>query len=98
MNLINKGYDTMVVSLEKRMYVNCIINGIDRPELPKWRENIKKVELRRKEAKKKFEHGNFNIEDLKNIFEKLCDRKKETKKLNELYKADYKLTSHSQKS
>jgi len=91
MNLINKGYDTMVVSLEERMYVNCIINGIDRSELPKWRENIKKEELRRKEAKKKFEQGNFNIEDLKNSFEKLCDRMKETKKLNELYKADYKV-------
>lgn len=81
MNLISKGYDTMVVSLEERMYANCIINGIDSPELPKWRDKIKKQELRINEAKKKFIHGNLNIEDLKNSFEKH----------NELYKADYKV-------
>jgi len=39
------------------MYVNCIINGVDRPELPKWRENIKKEELRIKEAKKNSDKG-----------------------------------------
>lgn len=51
----------MVVDLEERIYANCIMNNIHRPELTKWRENIKRQELRKREARERFKQGNGNI-------------------------------------
>ncbi len=91
MNLINKGYDRIMVSLEKQMYVNCIINNIDRPELLKWREEIKAHELEVKEAKEKFEKGDFSVEDFKDSLEELYKKMNERKELKELYSGKEKV-------
>jgi hypothetical protein len=38
--LIYQGYERGMVCLEEELYINCLINGKDLPEMPKWREII----------------------------------------------------------
>jgi SEC-C motif len=42
---IEEGYDEAMLCLEESFYVNCIINGVDHPKLPRWRKFIEEVEL-----------------------------------------------------
>lgn len=44
--LIDEGYDRQILSLEESLYINCVINGIDLPELPSWKQAIEKEEER----------------------------------------------------
>jgi hypothetical protein len=38
--MIYQGYECDLVCLEEKLYVNCLINGKDLPEMPEWRELI----------------------------------------------------------
>ncbi|HEX3046125.1 MAG TPA: SEC-C metal-binding domain-containing protein [Bacillota bacterium] len=39
-NLIYEGYERRLLNLVEDLYCNCIINGVDLPELQRWREEI----------------------------------------------------------
>ncbi|MCL6592076.1 MAG: hypothetical protein K6U80_19270, partial [Firmicutes bacterium] len=39
-NLIYEGYDRSLLNLAEYLYCNCIINGVDLPEMQQWREEI----------------------------------------------------------
>jgi hypothetical protein len=43
---IDEGYERSLLSLEESLYINCIINGIDMPELKKWKQAIEEEEKR----------------------------------------------------
>jgi hypothetical protein len=38
--LIEKGYDSTMLSLEESLYTNCIINNIEYPKLKEWKDLI----------------------------------------------------------
>lgn len=45
-NLINEGYADGILSLEKALYSNCVINGADHPKLNEWKQLITSNEMR----------------------------------------------------
>lgn len=61
-NLIEEGYDQLLLSLEDELYANCVINGIDHPKLQSWKTLIDNRETRLKERDeeltKDFDHFN----------------------------------------
>ncbi|MHA6250809.1 SEC-C metal-binding domain-containing protein [Oceanobacillus sp. CAU 1775] len=38
--LVEDGYDSGVLDLKESLYANCMINGIEHPKLPKWKDEI----------------------------------------------------------
>lgn len=64
---IERGYDSMMLSLEESLYVNCLINEIHLPELDVWKQQIdneqKRILTYRKELNSTFEskkHSSLN--------------------------------------
>lgn len=41
---IEEGYDENMLCLEESLYVNCVMNRIDHPKLPQWKNLIEEVE------------------------------------------------------
>jgi hypothetical protein len=42
--VIDEGYDELMLDLIDPLYANCIINGIDDPELPHWKAHLEESE------------------------------------------------------
>ncbi|MCL4517466.1 MAG: SEC-C metal-binding domain-containing protein [Firmicutes bacterium] len=91
LTLLRYGYDTMMVNLEEAVYVNHVVNGLEHPDMKKWRESIERDEERVRGAKNALSIGNISGHQIKDGLENLFKRMNETKKLNELYSKGFKV-------
>ncbi|QSQ07850.1 Protein translocase subunit SecA [Koleobacter methoxysyntrophicus] len=91
LTLLKYGYDTMLVNLEEAVYVNHVVNGLEHPQMHRWKESIDREERRIKEAKRKFFNGDIDVKEVKKNLQDLFIRRKEIKKLNESYSKGFKV-------
>jgi SEC-C motif len=55
--VISDGYDEMMLDLVEPLYANCVINGLDLPELPEWKAHVEEAEQARWERLNSMKNG-----------------------------------------
>ncbi|MTI66850.1 MAG: hypothetical protein FH753_09655 [Firmicutes bacterium] len=60
LNLLDNGYDRLLVNLEEGMYVNHIVNGLNHRDLIKWKRSISDEKIRVKKAMESMINGDVN--------------------------------------
>ena len=52
--VIDEGYDETMLDLVEPLYANCVINGVDDPELPSWKAYLEESERAYRERRNRF--------------------------------------------
>ncbi len=90
LSLLKYGYDTTMLNLETAVYVNHVVNGLEHPDMQRWKDSIARDEQRMRESRKMMASGDLDISQIRENFQDFINRMEAVKKLNEAYAKGFK--------